>query len=187
MRMAWDKVDNRTGKNLLSWEDFCKQIKALPEGSLWRHNQAGDLPSTKRYGSESINHTQVRQLTRANRRKRGFTYSHKDPFFRNNAKIIAEANRGGFIINLSANSLTQADRYAALKIGPVVATVPSDHPKVSYTPEGRKCVVCPKQTMATLTCLDCKWCARENREVIIVFRAHGTKVRKLDIKLKVLA
>jgi hypothetical protein len=27
-----------------TWDSFCDTIATLPEGTLWRHNQAGDLP-----------------------------------------------------------------------------------------------------------------------------------------------
>src|SRR6187431_3010559 len=36
----WEKVTEKG----LDWSAFCLQIAALPEGQLWRHNQAGDLP-----------------------------------------------------------------------------------------------------------------------------------------------
>src|SRR5262245_37486486 len=28
----------------LAWATFCAAIRAMPLGTLWRHNQAGDLP-----------------------------------------------------------------------------------------------------------------------------------------------
>lgn len=39
-RYHWRRVAE-TGS---SWADFCRDVAALPEGTLWRHNDAGDLP-----------------------------------------------------------------------------------------------------------------------------------------------
>ena len=39
---TWENVSN--GKWTMEFSAFLNRIKMLPEGSLWRHNQAGDLP-----------------------------------------------------------------------------------------------------------------------------------------------
>src|SRR5207247_515571 len=36
------KLPNGIGQSL-NWAGFCKAIAALPVGTIWRHNQAGDL------------------------------------------------------------------------------------------------------------------------------------------------
>ena len=35
------------GLKVQSFESFVEQIKALPKGQLWRHNQSGDLIPSK--------------------------------------------------------------------------------------------------------------------------------------------
>ncbi len=162
--MWWRKVAQRGSP----WADFCRAIAALPVGQLWRHNEAGDLP-----GLENV--VDVRalgQLVRANRGRRGFTFTHK-PLMRSVERIaVAAANANGFTINLSADNLEDADRLADLGIGPVVTVVSSDAPAGLRTPAGRKLVLCPAETHG-LTCLDCQLCAHATRKSIVAFRAHG--------------
>ena len=48
------------------WATFCEAIAALPDGQLWRHNQAGDLPGT----DGKIDTVKLRALIQANQGKR---------------------------------------------------------------------------------------------------------------------
>lgn len=174
--MHWKAVTE--GKRGSSWDDFLAAIRKLPHGILWRHNQAGDLPGN----NEEIDAGMLAELVRANGNRKGFTYTHK-PMNAANAHAVAEANRKGFTINLSANSPAHADQLAALGIGPVVSIVREDAAKVSYTPEGRKMVVCPAQTSDRVTCASCGLCQRVDREYIIGFRAHGASKKKAQASL----
>ena len=111
-----------------------------------------------------IDTNKMRQLCKANQGRGGFTYTHHDPV--ENAAIILECNRSGFTINLSSNSLTQADQYADLNIGPVVTLLPTRSGKVSYTPGGRKVVQCPAETSDRVTCSSCRLCQKMQRPII---------------------
>jgi hypothetical protein len=66
----WGLVDR--GERGVDWSEFCEQVRRLPKGQLWRHNQAGDLPGDGTY----IDSDALRALVEANRGKRGFTYTH---------------------------------------------------------------------------------------------------------------
>jgi len=158
----------------ISLGELCKSIRALPDGQLWRHNQAGDLPHTR--GEISFN--AVSRLIEANTGKRGFTYTHHEPDTPENARIIQRANKHGFTINLSANTPAHADKLVALGIAPVVAVLPEDHtsPK-QFTPGGNPIVVCPVVTGKRASCAECKLCAVSNRKSIIGFPAHGMRKR----------
>lgn len=162
----------------LTLTQLCERIRALPAGTLWRHNQAGDLPGS----GEQIDGAALRAITQANLGKRGFTYTHKMPKGRN-AKAIAHAVQAGFAVNLSADSLSEADEFATLGIAPVVVTVSSGTAAVSYTPAGRKIVVCPAQQRDGVTCATCKLCSRADRTCIVGFRAHGSGARRIDARL----
>lgn len=186
LKSFWNKVDSGAAKNLHTWESLCLTIRALPKGQLWRHNQVGDLPTTNG-NSESINLAMVKRLAQANRGRKGFTYTHKSPMHEENDIAIKEANDLGFTVNLSANSLAQADEYASLGIAPVVVTLTSDAPKISFTPAGRKVVVCPAQQIDELDCAKCGLCQKADRAMIIGFRAHGVKKKALSLRLEVLA
>ena len=177
LALHWAKVSR--GDAGASWQAGIDAITSIPDGALWRHNQAGDLPGI----GDAIDATMMRQLVAANSGKRGFTYTHKPTdgeHGESNRELIAEANRQGFAVNLSADTMAEADELAALNIGPVVVLVARDHAEKSLTPAGRKVIVCPAQTREDVTCASCGLCARIDRGVIIGFRAHGVNARKAE-------
>lgn len=163
------------GERGLDWQSFCDEIAALPAGQLWRHNQAGDLPGLDNY----INPAAMELLVKANKGRRGFTYTHKPPT-PENLEIIRAANAAGFTVNLSANNLHQADELAATGAGPVVTILPADAPAKTTTPAGRPVITCPAQTRDDVSCADCQLCARADRPTIIGFLAHGTGAKKAE-------
>ena len=167
LSMHWNAVT--ANKRGTSFDDFIEQIRRLPRGQLWRHNQAGDLMGL----NETIDNESLERLVNANRGKHGFTYTHK-PMTPENAAAIKAANLNGFTINLSANSLNHADQLKALKVAPIAAIIPSDSPKTFKTSAGHKVVTCPAQTSDRVTCEKCKLCSLSSREYIIGFLPHGT-------------
>jgi hypothetical protein len=169
----WSKVSKGAAGS--SWQAFCDAIAALPEGQLWRHNQAGDLPGD----GEKIDRKALDKLVAANAGKRGFTYTHYEPKGAN-ATAISKANGQGFTVNLSANNLNHADKLAALGVGPVVSIVPEDYPDQGLTLHGRRVVVCPEQTGRAVSCEACGLCQKQTRGVIVGFRSHGRSKRKVD-------
>ena len=71
LALHWAKVSS--GERGSNMSTFLSQIRALPTGQLWRHNQAGDLPGR----GNRINRRELDQLAKANQGKRGWTYTHK--------------------------------------------------------------------------------------------------------------
>jgi hypothetical protein len=157
-----------------SWAEFCADIAELPEGSIWRHNQAGDLPTID---NDQIDPVKLGELVAANYGRKGFTYTHYDPTIGQNAHWIKSANDWGFTINLSAESLEHADKLAEMDIGPVATILPEDTEPVSYTPAGRKVIVCPAQQKDNVSCYTCRLCQRQDRP-IIGFIVHGSGKKK---------
>jgi hypothetical protein len=147
----------------------------MPEGQLWRHNQAGDLPHKK----EIIDYKKMVKLTLANQGKKGFTYTHHDMAEKQNRDIVKLSTRHGFTINLSGNTLKHADELKALSIGPVVVVLPQDQTKNLKTPQGHKVTVCPAAIDKTdkINCANCGLCAIADRKTIIGFPAHGMRKR----------
>jgi hypothetical protein len=163
----------------LSWDGFCAKVSALPNGTFWRHNQAGDLP----HEGGRVDGAKLYALTMANVGRRGFTYTHHNVLqSEHNRASIRAANAAGFTVNASANNLRHADQLAALDVAPVVAVLPSTvHGNVKIeTPEGRRVVVCPATYRDDVTCQSCKLCAVRDRKVIVGFPAHGGARRKVD-------
>ena len=175
LALHWGAVTR--GERGTGWVTFCAQISALPEGQIWRHNQAGDLPAD---AAGRINVSKLARLVDANKGRRGFTYTHHNMGREVNRDLVQFANRSGFTINLSANNPAHADKLAALGIGPVVTLLPIDAPRTSETPQGRRIVVCPATYRDDVTCASCALCARSDRRVIIGFPAHGSARRAAD-------
>ena len=170
LRMVWNKTSNETtGASLV-------QIRKLPKGTMWRHNQAGDLPGD----NETIDAQGLDALVRANKGKNGFTYTHK-PMTAENRNLVRDANARGFIVNLSANNLRHADELASLNIAPVVVVLPSDAPRVQKTAQGHTVIQCPATYEGSkMQCIDCGLCAKP-RKAIIGFPAHGVSVKKANL------
>jgi hypothetical protein len=106
--MHWRKVTG--GERGTAWDTFCKTVAGFPEGQFWRHNQAGDLPGN----GDTIDAIMLMQLITANKGRKGFTYTHYAPSLGANAALIKLANDEGFTVNLSAESLHEADKLARL-------------------------------------------------------------------------
>lgn len=180
LAIQWRKVDR--GEHAKHWGDFLRDVQALPDGRLWRHNQAGDLPGE----GDTIDWHMLIELVETQRGKRGFTYTHK-PVTSDclNAAIVGWANQNGFTINLSSNDLNDADRLADLEIGPVVTLLPSDAAKneTLETPAGRTVVPCPATYQDDVSCASCQLCQRQ-RAVIIGFPAHGSSKRRINEALE---
>ena len=173
----WKKVTN--GERGASWSALCENVRKLPRGQLWRHNVSGDLPTADRV---HIDTEKLAELVEANRGRKGFTYTHHDPHAPGNAEAIRAANAGGLTVNLSANTVTEADQLAELNIAPVVVVLPADAPRTLKTPAGRTVVACPAE-YSDINCARCGLCQRqasERRDVIVGFHAHGTGKRKAD-------
>lgn len=170
-RGAWDRT-NASLETLVAW------IQDLPAGTLWRYGVAGDLPGN----GESIDTIALRLIMAANQGRHGFAYSHKRPAVAHNRAAIAAANRAGFTINLSADSLAEADELADHKCGPVVVVLPRDTRQNTVTPAGRKVVICPAITRG-ITCADCRFCAKSARSYIVGFPAHGSLASKITQRL----
>jgi hypothetical protein len=158
------------GTRVYGFDELLYAIRSLEPGALWRHNVAGDLPSNNRV---TVDRAALRAITEANKDRRGFTFTHYDVLtnFANRA-AIEEANKNGFTINLSGNSLAHADELADLRIAPVTAILPAGTRQNTKTPKGRTVVICPTNTHG-VTCAECGLCARSSRSTIIGFPASG--------------
>lgn len=172
LRLHWDKVSS--GARGGSLDELCDSIRTLPKHQLWRWAQAGDLPGDGR----EIDPDSLTKLVEANRGRKGFGFTHYDPTLENNDLSIAAANAGGLTINLSAETLAQADQYAALGIAPVVVVVPTGTTKPFTTPGGRHVSICPATVRDDVQCATCGICANPSRKALIGFPAHGTGAKK---------
>jgi hypothetical protein len=159
---------------------FFTEIEELPDGQLWRHNQAGDLPHTL----GRISRRFIKSIAEANRGRRGFTYTHHDITKGENLALIRYANRNGFRINVSTESESAADAAVAAGL-PAVIAVSSDESRTHWrTPEGNVVTVCPAQRtedqFSGVSCSSCQLCQSRSHKQIIAFLAHGTSKKKAN-------
>ena len=174
LAMHWRKVSKL--ERGLSWADFCDEIKSLPRRTIWRHNQAGDLPGR----GNRINTRELRDLVEANRGRRGFTYTHK-PLTPTNLAAIREANNRGFTINISADRISDVARLMQHGL-PVASVAPSDAPRKIRLRNGQVSIGCPAAYVDGVTCATCAngrpFCADPKRTFAIHFPAHGVAKRR---------
>ena len=175
----WRKVSE--GKRGGSWDDLAKFVSQLSTGQLWRHNVSGDLPYvTAPDGQELINLALLKQLVDANKSSgaKGYTYSHHK-LNTHNKEALKYANKNGFTVNASCESLTQCDD--AIREGlPAVCVVDSNKDAPTHTPDGHKVTVCPAQLHENVQCANCKLCSYSNRSQVVAFLAHGNNERKVN-------
>jgi len=169
LAMHWKKVSEKLRGE--SFKQFIQEVEAMATGTFWRHNQAGDLAGS----GDWIDGRKLKSLVKANKNKRGFTYTHKHKIKKNHAKI-KHANDNGFTVNLSADSLDHADELQSLGIGPVVVIVPADqaYNHTITTRAGNKVNVCPATYQDNVTCKSCQLCQHAGRSNMVGFPAHGT-------------
>ncbi len=173
LKLHWDKVTREERGD--DWATFISKIKDLPTGSKWRHNQAGDLPGDM----EKLDNEKCIELAKANKGKRGFTYTHYDVLDNfQNAITVNMMNHLGFTVNVSANNLEHADQLCDLNIAPVATVLPIEQTTNTVTPKGRKVVVCPATYKDDVSCASCMLCEKWDRNVVVGFPAHGTSKKK---------
>jgi len=173
LKLHWDKVTREERGD--DWSTFISKIKDLPTGSKWRHNQAGDLPGDMK----KLDDEKCVELAKANKGKRGFTYTHYDVLDNfQNAITVNIMNHLGFTVNVSANNLEHADKLCDLDIAPVATVLPIEQTTNTVTPKGRKVVVCPATYKDDVSCASCMLCEKWDRNVVVGFPAHGTSKKK---------
>jgi hypothetical protein len=174
----WSKLDR--GEIGHDYDTMIEQIRSIPQNTLWRHNQAGDLA----HRDGRIDHGKLHKLVDANIGKRGFAYTHHAPT-KHNLTAIRYANAHGLTINLSADNPQHAATLQKKHKGriPVVCILPVDAP-VRQLIGGIPIVVCPAQRRDDITCKSCGVCQNRYREYVIGFRAHGARKNKLTEKIK---
>lgn len=176
-RINWDALDQ--GKRGLEWSAFIAKIEALPAFTLWRHNVSGDLVSDGSLDKLAFNNALIDRLAlldlvKANKGKRGFTYTHY-PLNAENKALIKAANNNGFTVNVSTETLSAAVKHHKQGF-PTVTLLPENPPK-SLKHAGVDIVTCPA-TYRDTTCKDCKLCSIAKRDFIVGFPVHGTKKKQ---------
>ena len=176
LAIHWRKVTD--GTRGVSYREFLKQVESIPNGQLWRHNQAGDLPGKSAHDTR-IDSRKLFDLAESNGSSRGFTYTHKTA--RVNWTILRKVNASGFTVNLSANNVAEAKMLYLESGCPVVTILPADYQSAPKVRGDRSPIlVCPAQVRDDITCESCGLCAMAKRKVIIGFLAHGSQKNAIE-------
>ena len=183
LKLHWDKVSQgpmskqARGTDLMS---FCDSLRALPDGSCFRHNQAGDLP----HNDGLINVHALRLITEAcsERNLVAWTYTHHNTNKAPNKLAILQANKQGLTVNISAHSQQHAAHYHKQGL-PSVCIVPRGETRKNWEHDGVKFLVCPAQT-SEKTCSECRLCAIADRSCVVAFKAHGTQAKKVEATIQ---
>lgn len=164
----WNHLDatppNSSGRiRVYNFHQLLAVVRLLAPGTVWRHNQAGDLP----HDNGIIRHDRLLALIDANRGKHCFTFTHHDVLSNAaNRVIVRQACDQGFMINLSADDLDHADALADLAIAPVAVLVPADRSENTRTRKGRTVAICPARRRQGVTCATCQICTRPHKAII---------------------
>lgn len=173
LAVTWRRLSN--DNEGMNWAQFLSLVRTLPDGQLWKHNEAGDLPG---YGDE-LDLDMVVGLARAAQHTRGFTMSHKHDF-----TVLRMVNAyGGLVVNVSADNLEQADELWGEGL-PLTVVLPHDaYHKNVRTRKGRTVVVCPAQRFDHISCATCQLCAEGKRKSIVGFLAMGDQRKAISERL----
>jgi hypothetical protein len=179
LRLHWDKVsdgpwaEKPRGNDI---ETFIRELKSLPEGTCFRHNQAGDLPHTN--GSINAHALGLIANTCAERKLIAWTYTHHDTEHYGNRELIKNAPSMGMTVNASAHSQSHAAELHKQGI-PSVCIVHKNESRKTWEHDGVKFLVCPAQ-WSEKNCAECKLCSVADRSCVVAFKAHGTQARKVE-------
>lgn len=178
--LHWRAVSD--GSRGVPWQEFLTQLRKLPTGSLFRHNQAGDLykPGT------TTGRKALAQLVEACRHLKAWTYSHH-PRTPATVQAFKAATANGFTVNASCQTEAEADAAMAHGLR-AVFIAPSTETRNSWrTAGGNRAVVCPAQRFDAMDCATCRLCQARPQHIAIVFKAHGNGRRKVEAVLERLA
>jgi hypothetical protein len=179
LRLHWDAVSDgpyREKPRGTDIESFIRDLKSLPEGSCFRHNQAGDLP----HFDGLIDGKVLGKITDAcaERKLTAWTYTHHDPVVLINEEKIKRACSRGFTVNISAHN--QEDAVDCFNRNmPAVCIVPKNETRKHWEHDGVKFLVCPAQ-WSDKNCAECKLCSVADRSCVVAFKAHGTQAKKVE-------
>jgi hypothetical protein len=177
--LHWDKVsdgpwvEKPRGNDI---ETFIRELKSLPEGTCFRHNQAGDLPSSQ--GIINIHAFGLIANACHERKLTAWTYTHHDLTHYGNREIVKQAPEMGMTVNASAHSQSHAAELHKQGI-PSVCIVPKNEHRKTWEHDGVKFLVCPAQ-WSDKNCAECKLCSVADRKCVVAFKAPGTQAKKVE-------
>lgn len=140
-----------------------------------RHNVAGDMC---KHGTNELDSELIRDLFRAYKGIKAYTYTHAAKTAEN-FQLIHKAAEQGFVINMSCETLGQVMECRENHVPAVLAVYEwTQKDKVTRRINGVTYRLCPASCDKGMTCRDCGKCWKKNRKEVIVFPAHETGKKK---------
>jgi hypothetical protein len=179
VRLAWDRTEGDTAvglDGLTHWLIGLSKRTLRTAANLVRMWVAGDCPGE----DGRIDRDALLAIAKAGEEsgRTLYGYTHYAPSERNVDTLKAVADHG-FVMNLSADNLHEADEFKRTGL-PVVALLPAnatEGPRSFRTPAGNRVTVCPATYRDDIDCAACKLCAISTRKAIVGFPAHGVKTK----------
>lgn len=160
---------NCTSKTLADMMESKGHTKVL------RHNVAGDMCI---HGTDSLDGELIRNLSRAYKGIKAYTYTHCAKTAEN-FQLIHKAADNGFVINMSCETLGQVMECRENHVPAVLAVYEwTQKDKATRRIDGITYRLCPASHDKNMTCRDCGKCWKKNQKEIIVFPAHGAGKKK---------
>ena len=170
-----------------AWAEFVQTVASLPARVLWRHNEAGDLPTLS--DRVTLDREAILALAKASAKngKRGFTYTHH-ALTPQNVETLQLANAAGFTVNVSCETAEQADLARSHGLPAVIVVPKGERPaKGTTTTEGSPIRSCPNEGNPAIQCATCGICARADRSTVIAFEAHGALAKRIGVAIRSVA
>ena len=176
----WARLSSGDDKRAMDEHQFLASIAALPKGSYFRHNVAGDLPFRK---DGVINGDFLIALMKIikNRKLRAIIYTHHRLNNANIALFNELVAMGLSIPVLSCDTIQDWEKARQLGFNAVVVADSEE----KHT-NGKTFVRCPAEYQDNVTCQSCMLCqvsAKQNKYSIF-FTPHGAgkkKIKPIDL------
>lgn len=186
--MVWRWLDHQSGKSRhsVTYPQMLNNIRRMPHGSKLRLWVGGDFPRNGTGGADCGKATQIAKSCSG---KQVIVYSHHQPWSGNGAwgATVRNLTATGFRINISCETESQVDTHIADGISCVI-TVPSTETRKQWRTEaGNRIRVCPQQLYDNVTCEMCMLCHSRPDDMAIAFKAHGTRIKKVNSTLEAIA
>ena len=179
----WAKHQDGRSRHAVTYKQMLSSVRQTPRRSKLRFFVGGDFPKN---ATGSVDCSKATQIAKASVGKDIIVYSHHQPWQGNGAwgATIRDLKAIDFRVNISCETESQVDAYIADGI-PCVLTVPSTETRRQWrTVDGNRVRVCPNQLHPdVVTCDKCMLCSKRPDDLVIAFKAHGTRVKKANASI----
>lgn len=185
----WSRADNKDDKRFVSSCEelvvallggIIEHIKEKESELIFRHNVAGDMAieGTSRFDYQALLEI-ANAIIRVNavyarpfgKSVKGYTYTHCE--LTSVDKGIIDSLRPFMTVNVSTDSIPEALKAKEEGYNVVLTSINPLEDIKALKEHNHNAIQCPAQTHESITCKDCRLCARE-RDAVVIFGIHGS-------------